>query len=144
MLITPRRAIRNDIPGMHKVRLAVNENRLITSALKEEHYVPAIESDGRGWVIEEQGEIIAFAVGNSETGNIWSLFVNPNHEGKGYGRALQDVMVSWLFKQGLTRLHLDTEPGTRAQRFYESTGWTFIGHDATGEALFERFAKNES
>ncbi len=142
--MNPRRATRNDISGMHIVRLAVRENRLTSSAVTEEHYISAIESTGRGWVIEEQGEVIAFAIGNSVTGNIWALFVHPNHEGKGYGRSLQDVMVSWLFKQGLTRLHLDTEPGTRAQRFYEATGWTFVGHNANGEALYEQFAANNS
>jgi len=142
--INPRRATRSDIPGMHIVRLAVRENRLTTSAVTEEHYIPAIESTGRGWVIEDHGEVIAFAIGNSETGNIWALFVHPNHEGKGYGRSLQDVMVSWLFEQGLTRLHLDTELGTRAQRFYEASGWTCVGHDADGEALYERFVENES
>ena len=144
MVFNPRRATRHDIPGMHQVRLAVRENRLTTSAISESDYIPAIESTGRGWVIEEQNEIIAFAIGNSETGNIWALFVHPNHEGKGCGRSLEQIMVSWLFDQGLPRLHLDTEPGTRAQRFYEASGWTFIGHDANGEALYERFAANDS
>jgi GNAT superfamily N-acetyltransferase len=144
LAITSRQATRNDIPGMHVVRLAVRENQLTTSGVTEKHYIPAIETTGRGWVIEELGKVIAFAVGNSETGNIWALFVHPDHEGKGYGRALQDVMVSWLFKQGVVRLHLDTEPGTRAQHFYEASGWTFVGHDAAGDAQYERFAANGS
>jgi len=137
----PRPASRADIPGMHKVRLAVRENPLTTSAIREEHYVPAIESTGRGWVIEEQGEVVAFAVGNSTTGNIWALFVHPDHEGKGYGKALHNVMVSWLFEQGLDRLHLATGTGTRAQGFYEATGWHFVGLNANGEAVYERFAE---
>ena len=137
---TPRQATRSDIPGMHAVRRAVRENRLVTNAITEESYIPAIETTGRGWVIEKQGEVVGFAVGNAETGNIWALFVHPDHEGQGYGRALQDVMVNWLFAQGLTRLHLDTGPGTRAQRFYEATGWQYIGLDDKGEALYELFA----
>ena len=84
----PRQATRRDIPGMHAVRVAVHENRLMTLAITEEHYIPAIESTGRGWVIENHGVVVAFAVGNSETGNIWALFVHPDHEGRGYGRAL--------------------------------------------------------
>ena len=114
---------------------------MTTSAIREEHYVPAIESTGRGWVIEEQGEVVAFAVGNSTTGNIWALFVHPDHEGKGYGTALHNVMVSWLFEQGLDRLHLATGTGTRAQGFYEATGWHFVGLNANGEAVYERFAE---
>lgn len=111
-----RLATRKDIPAMHRVRLAVRENRLTISSVTEEHYFPAIEATGRGWVIDEDGEVVAFAVGNAETGNIWALFVYPDREGRGHGRALQRVMVGRLFEQGLTRLFLTTEPGTRAQR----------------------------
>ncbi len=46
-----RQADRGDIPAMHRVRLAVRENRLTFSVITEEHYIPAIEVTGRGWVI---------------------------------------------------------------------------------------------
>jgi GNAT superfamily N-acetyltransferase len=140
MKIVVRQATREDIPGMHVVRRAVRENALTSDAIREEHYLPAIESTGRGWVAEEDGVLVAFAVGNAETGNIWALFVHPDHEGKGYGKALQDAMVRWLFSQGLSRLHLSTAAGTRAQAFYEATGWNFTGIDRHGDAAFERHA----
>jgi GNAT superfamily N-acetyltransferase len=135
-----RQAVRDDIPGMHVVRRAVRENPLTSNVIREEHYIPAIESTGRGWIVEEDGVVIAFAVGNAETGNIWALFVHPDHEGKGYGTKLQDAMLQWLFEQGLTRVYLGTAPGTRAQRFYEATGWKFTGIDSRGEATYERYA----
>ena len=122
---------------MHRVRLAVRENRLV-SGVSEADYIPAIEETGRGWVIEAGGAIVAFAVGNASDGNIWALFVDPAHEGRGYGRRLHDAMVAWLFSRGLTRLWLGTEPGTRAQRFYELAGWTYMGMLANGEARFEK------
>ena len=55
----PRLATVADIDGMHRVRLAVRENRLsdpgrITAA----DYRAALETLGRGWVIEAQGEIV--------------------------------------------------------------------------------------
>ncbi len=128
---------------MHAVRLAVRENRLTTSALTEEHYIPAIEATGRGWVIEQKDEVVAFAVGNAESGNIWALFVHPEHEGQGFGRALQKVMVGWLFGRGLARLHLATEPDTRAQRFYEATGWRCVGNDVAGDAIYELYSSQE-
>jgi len=78
-------------------------------------------------------------VGNATTGNIWALFVDPAHERQGYGRQLQDVMVRWLFEQGLPRLYLSTAPGTRAQRFYAASGWKSMGLDDHGDAAFERF-----
>jgi GNAT superfamily N-acetyltransferase len=136
-----RQATRQDIPGMHRVRRAVRENILTSDAVREEHYIPAIESTGRGWIIEEDGAVVGFAVGNAETGNIWALFVHPDHEGRGLGRQLHAVMVDWLFDQGLTRLHLGTWPSTRAQHFYEAAGWKFTGIDAHGEATYERHSR---
>jgi len=122
---------------MHRVRLAVRENRLTSAALTEADYVPAITTTGRGWVMEADGAIVAFAVGNRDTGNIWALFVHPDHEALGYGRQLHDALLDWLWSQGLNNLWLTTEPGTRAQRFYESRGWRRTGHNQRGEIRFE-------
>jgi len=135
--IVVRVAVQADIPAMHRVRLAVRENRLTSSAITEKDYVPAIEETGRGWVAEEHGVLLGFAVGNRTTGNIWALFVDPDHEGKGAGSLLHTAMVNWLFEQGLSRLWLGTQPGTRAQRFYEAAGWSFIRMLPDGEALYE-------
>lgn len=121
---------------MHRVRRSVRENRL-ESAVTEADYIPAIAETGRGWVIEVDGTVVAFAVGNEVTGNIWALFVHPGHERQGYGRRLHDVMVDWLFSRGLKCLWLTTQPDTRAQRFYESAGWVHTGF-VHGEARFER------
>lgn len=134
---TIRQAHRSDVAGMHRVRLAVRENRLTSNAISEADYVPAIEISGRGWVIERNGEVVAFAIGNSETGNIWALFVDPAHERQGYGRQLLDHMVSWLWGQNLEVLSLSTAPGTRAQHFYQSAGWCEIGRTPKGEVQFE-------
>jgi len=126
-----------DIGGMHRVRLAVRENRLTSTAITEADYVPAITDSGRGWVIEADGTIVAFAAGNRETGNIWALFVHPDHEARGYGRRLHDALLDWLWSQGLNNLWLTTEPGTRAQGFYESMGWRRTGRNQRGELRFE-------
>jgi GNAT superfamily N-acetyltransferase len=122
-----RQAQRGDIAAMHRVRLAVRENRLTSTAITEAHYVPAIEQWGRGWVIERQGQIVAFAVGNAQNGNVWALF----------GKRLHEAMVEWLWSQGLSRLWLTTEPGTRAQRFYESAGWHSVGEANSREVQYE-------
>jgi GNAT superfamily N-acetyltransferase len=138
-----RRAGREDIAAMHRVRLSVKENRLVSSVITEADYIEAIESTGRGWVIESVGEIVAFAVGNGSTGNIWALFVHPEHERRGYGRQLHDEMVSWLWSQGLKQLWLTTSPGTRAQRFYEAAGWKYAGPADHGEIRYLRWNSGE-
>ena len=132
-----RQATPADAAAMHRVRLAVNENRLVSMALTEHDYVDAIQQTGRGWVAEVNGAVVGFAVGNSQTGNIWALFVEPAHEGPGYGRLLHDVMVAWLWEHGLDRLWLTTDSGTRAERFYQHAGWKPAGTADGGEVRFE-------
>ena len=134
---TLRAATPADISGMHRVRLAVRENRLTSTAITEADYVPAITTTGCGWVIEADGVIVAFAIGNRESGNVWALFVHPDHEARGYGLKLHDAMLSFLWSQGLERLWLTTEPGTRAEAFYASRGWERTGLSKHGEIRFE-------
>jgi len=134
---TLRRAFAADIPAMHRVRLAVRENRLVSTAITDADYRQAIAHSGCGWVAEVQGEVVGFAVGNRITGNIWALFVHPDHEGRGYGRKLHDEMVAWLWSQGLQRLWLTTEAGTRAEGFYLRAGWTPAGTTDRGELQLE-------
>jgi GNAT superfamily N-acetyltransferase len=113
-----RQACRRDIAEMHRVRLSVRQNRLTSRIVSEADYIAAIEETGRGWVVEHEGCVVGFAVGNSRSGNIWALFVDPDYEGHGYGRELHTAMTSWLWSRGLEWLWLTTEPGTRAERFY--------------------------
>jgi GNAT superfamily N-acetyltransferase len=122
---------------MHRVRMSVLENRLVSRQLSEQDYLIEIETTGRGWVVELAGTIVAFAVGNAANGSIWALFVEPGHEGKGYGRQLHKVMVAWLWEQGHDRLWLTTGAGTRAARFYEAAGWQQVEVTADGELRYE-------
>ena len=126
-----------DIPAIQRVRASVKENRLVSTIITDEDVRTAIEETGRGWIVEQDGEVVAFAIGNASTGNIWALFVHPEHEGRGYGRQLHDTMVDWLWAAGLERLWLTTEPGTRAQRFYEAAGWRLSGPTDRGELRYE-------
>jgi GNAT superfamily N-acetyltransferase len=132
-----RQAVAADIPGIQRVRHSVRENRLVSAVITDDDVRRAIEDTGRGWVIESRGEVVAFAIGNANSGNIWALFVHPDHERSGYGRRLHDAMVAWLWAQKLDRLWLTTEPGTRAQRFYEAAGWRFAGPTSGGECRYE-------
>ncbi len=135
-----RQATVNDVAGMQRVRHSVRENRLVSTTISDDDVRNAIERTGRGWVSESAGEVVAFAIGNATNGNIWALFVHPDHERRGHGRALHDTMVDWLWAQGLERLWLTTEPKTRAQTFYESAGWQLVGATDGGELRYERSA----
>lgn len=135
--MTLRQAQPTDIAGMRRVRLAVKENALSDPGrITDSDYLAALEELGRSWVIEVDGEIVAFASGH-KSGNIWALFVHPDHEGQGHGTALHSVVVEWLWSQGHRRIWLTTGPGTRAQQFYLSRGWEPCGTVPGGEVRLE-------
>ncbi len=132
-----RRACSADIPAMSAIRLSVTENVLsdpgrVTLQMYEDY----LDRDGRGWVAEIDGEIAGFSYADHRDGSIWALFISPRHEGRGLGKDLLDLGVTWLFGQGHERITLGTTPGTRAERFYVAQGWTRL----PGEGREVRFS----
>jgi len=122
---------------MHRVRISVLENALsspdrITAADYEEAL-----ANGCGWVVELDSVVVGFAFGLN-SGNVWALFVDPAHEGRGYGSALHDRLLAWLEQHAQRPIWLSTAPGTRAEAFYRTRGWQDCGIVASGERRFER------
>jgi GNAT superfamily N-acetyltransferase len=132
-----RKAKRADVVEIHRIRMSVHENRLVSRIITEDETIEAIEETGRGWVIEENGEIVGFGVANRQNRNIWALFVHPDHERRGYGRQLLDTMTDWLWEHGQEPIWLSTDPGTRAEGFYRSAGWKITDTLPSGEVRFE-------
>ncbi len=137
--VSIRAATSPDIEAMHVVRCAVRENRLSRpDRITSEDYRVLLERDGRGWVAEVDGRIVGFAIADLSRFNVWALFVHPDHEKRGIGRALHDEMMRWFLAQpGVERVWLTTAPGTRAEAFYRRAGWRDRGLDAHGEVRFE-------
>ena len=120
-----RRACSADIPAMSAIRLSVTENVLSDpNRVTLQMYEDYLDRDGRGWVAEIDGEIAGFSYADRREASIWALFISPRFEGRGLGKALLDLAVTWLFGQGHERITLGTTPGTRAERFYAAQGWT--------------------
>lgn len=132
-----RPAVRDDMPGLWDVRYSVSENTLTPGRISDEELRRSIEEDGRGWVAEEAGRILGFAIG-LHSGNVWALFVRPEVAGRGIGSALHTELLHWYAQQPLDRLWLSTGTGTRARRFYESRGWQFAGLAGADEVRLER------
>ncbi len=133
-----REAVVADIPQIQIVRNSVKENMLSDPALVSdadcEEY---ITRRGKGWVCEIDNTIVGFAIADLQDNNIWALFVHPEHEGKGIGRKLHDIMLDWYFLQGKENVWLSTAPGTRAEAFYRKSGWKDVGVYGKGEVKFE-------
>jgi ribosomal protein S18 acetylase RimI-like enzyme len=89
-----RRAFPTDIADIQRIRNAVRENRLVSTVITDEDVRVMLEDRGRGWVAEVDGAVVGFAIGDATNGNVWALFVDPAHEGRGHGRALHDAMVA--------------------------------------------------
>lgn len=143
-----RQATRDDSAELWRVRYAVTENRLTPGRIADAELHAHLEVFGRGWVIElapaPRPRIAGFAIGDARDGRVWALFVDPPLHGRGLGRQLHDVMVAWLFDRGFERLHLGTQPRSRAEAFYRRAGWrpTGAGLDAQGDQGFELFRKD--
>ena len=118
--------------------MSVRENRLISTVIGDEEVIEAIEDLGRGWVVEDNGEVVGFGIAIRKNRNIWALFLYPDHEGKGYGRQILDAMTRWLWTIGEEPIWLSTDPGTRAEQFYKKAGWVITGTMPNGEVRFEK------
>jgi GNAT superfamily N-acetyltransferase len=104
------------------------------------------------FVAEVDGEVVGFVgVGPSRDpdaeGELYTIYVHPNHWGTGVGRELIRAGEERLRELGHLRVVLWVLDGnTRAQCFYESSGWMADGERRTiefvGQSIPEvRYAK---
>jgi len=116
-----------DIGQIQIVRNSVKENVLSDPGLVTDRDCEVFMFErGKGWVCEIDSTIVGFAIADLIESNIWALFLHPDHEKKGIGRKLHDMMLDWYFTQR-DNVWLGTAPGTRAELFYEKSGWRKVG-----------------
>lgn len=133
-----REAVPADIPQIQVIRHSVKENTLSDPALVSDGDCEEfLTKRGKGWVCEVNGKIVGFAIADLKEHNIWALFLHPDFEKQGIGRALHDRMLDWYFSQTQQRVWLGTAPGTRAEAFYRKAGWKATGMHGKGEVKFE-------
>lgn len=123
---------------MHRIRLAVRENRLADPAfVTEQSYLPYLAA-GCAWVAVSDREVVGFAILDPDKRQIWALFVDPSAEGAGLGTKLHERMLAFAAAKNISHLSLTTTPGTRAERFYVAAGWRTTGTTADGDIRLER------
>lgn len=133
-----REALVSDIQQIQVVRNAVKENTLSNPALvPDEDVAEFLINRGKGWVCVIAGKVAGFSIADLKGNNIWALFVHPDHEKKGIGKMLHDLMLDWYFEQTTTTVWLGTAPGTRAEKFYRMQAWKEVGMHGKGEVKFE-------
>lgn len=132
-----RAARLTDIPALSAVRLSVRENALSDPArITREMYVSHLSDIGQGWLCEIDGAVVGFSVADRSDQSIWALFVMPQHERRGIGKALLALAVEWLFANGADSIHLRTAVDTRADEFYRRQGWTRGASVLRGEVSY--------
>lgn len=103
---------------------------LWASILRGEVDVPGVERP-TDYVVEVEGEVVGFAdVGEyrddnrPEHGELWAMYVHPDHWGSGSGAALMAATLAQFRHDGreVGRLWV-LEDNVRARSFYESFGW---------------------
>jgi GNAT superfamily N-acetyltransferase len=133
-----REAILSDIPGIQRVRNCVKENMLSDPALVPDRDVETyLFKRGKGWICEIDQKVVGFAIADLVDHNIWALFIDPEHEAKGIGKKLHELMLGWYFSQTDTTVWLGTAFKTRAEKFYQLQGWIEAGLHGTKETKFE-------
>jgi GNAT superfamily N-acetyltransferase len=106
-----RRAQIEDLQGMSRVGLYVKANVLSNPCLVTYvDYEDRLTKHGAGWVAVINGKIVGFAIVTAEAHNVWALFVDPEYERNGIGRALHDTMLNWYFGHTNATIWLSSKP----------------------------------
>jgi GNAT superfamily N-acetyltransferase len=124
-----------DIPAMMTIRNGVRENALVSLVIGPDDYLRAM-AEGKSWVCTDDGVVVGFASVRRQQRDVWALFVDAAHEGRGIGGALMDLAEAWMFEQGVDEIELTTAAGTRAERLYRRRGWKLEGYAPHGDARF--------
>ena len=133
-----RPATAADQPRITAIRMGVRENQLSEPSKVTQAEVDWYREQAIFLVAERDGEIVGFTCANHQTALIWALFIDPEHEGQGLGRALLDAALAGLKAAGHSQAWLTTGGGTRAERFYRRHGWRDMGRSQDGSIIFIR------
>lgn len=128
-------AYRGQMPDEYLDRLSARERaRMWSDAL-------ARPDDSRAILVVDDGEVVGFAaVGPASdalsAGELYSINIEPDRWGRGYGRALLARADVELAALGYDEALLWVLPGNeRARRFYEASGWVSDGTERVKEVL---------
>ncbi len=88
----------HDVEQTFAVRISTRENRMSMESLAALGTTPesvsrALRKNTSGWICEDAGKILGFAMGNGATGEMQVIAVLPTHEGRGIGRHLMGLVL---------------------------------------------------
>ena len=135
-----------DLSVIIEVRASTRENSFSRAALRdlgitEESIAELLRTTHRGWLCEEEGRVVGFAIGDGKTGELWVIAVLPEFEGRGVGLRLIESVEEWLWSLGWLEIWLWTSADhqNRAFTFYSKGGWNVS--ETKGEILYMKKKK---
>lgn len=130
-----RQMTTDDIPATFDVRLATVENAITMERLEGDYGITpeslaeSMSRDVKGWLCEDSGTAVGFAMGNVANAEVLVVAVRPEYEGNGIGEGVLARVRDWLFSAGHAEIWLlaTPDPALRAHGFYLSLGWRGTG-----------------
>ncbi len=124
-----------DLPAVFELRVATRENAVTMQELEEDYGITprslaeAMATHVRGWLCEDAGLAVGFAMGDRAKGEVQVVALRPSHERRGIGKRLLHKVTSWLFAEGHEEIWLlsNPDPSIRAYGFYRKLGWRATG-----------------
>lgn len=101
----------------------------VTDRVKHEFAIFPDETTGEIFVAELDGGIVGWSARENVPNYISDLWVHPDHQGKGIGKALLLHLCELMKGEGLETARLDTHAkNSGAIRLYERCGFKIIWH----------------
>ena len=151
MPVTYREMLVTDLPAVFELRVATRENAITLEELEEDYGITpaslaeAMAADVKGWLCEEEGLVVGFAMGDRSNGEVQVVAVRPGYEDRGIGKRLLGLVQTWLHEEGHQEIWLLSNPdsGVRAHGFYRKLGWQPTGERQGYDEVLRRTAAPE-
>lgn len=140
-----RPAAEHDLPTLREIERAAGQAfRTIGMAPVADDEPPTLEvlrgyaEDGRAWVVERCGELLAYLLADIVDGDVHieQVSVRPEHARNRHGRALLDFLADWAAERGYPALTLTcfTEVPWNGP-YYQRCGFRVLADDEVGPGL---------
>jgi len=142
-----RKITEKDVPALFPVRIVTRENRMSLEELAVigitiDSMQAAIRGSHKGWLAEEDGKVVGFAMGDYEAGELTVIALLPEYENKGLGKKLLNNVEQWMQSKGCKSIWLttDTDTSLRAYGFYLKQGWEDLKIENGLRYMIKRFS----
>ncbi|MBO3047974.1 GNAT family N-acetyltransferase [Burkholderia pseudomallei] len=116
----------SDLGSTYDIRFSVTENRILPHQihlLERDRVLEQLRSGFGVLAIEGDAAVGYCTATGGRHAFINALFVRPAWHGAGVGREMLERALAWLREQGSESVSLVTDPGARADGFYQHLGW---------------------